>query len=128
MAASQGPGRPPGRKRSGPALLPPWLAALAAKARPEQPARHAATPATRNPGAYVRAAIDAERRAVVNAPTGQRNDQLNRSAWALARFVRDGQLAAEVMARELMSAAGWAGLTAAEARRTIGSALKSRHT
>jgi Bifunctional DNA primase/polymerase, N-terminal len=109
-----------------PAPLPEWLARLAAKAIAGRPAANRATPAISRPGAYLRAALDAEARAVATAPDGQRNDQLNKSAYALARLVRDGQLAEDVMTEALTSAALDAGLGQAEVRRTIGSALKGR--
>jgi Bifunctional DNA primase/polymerase, N-terminal len=111
-----------------PVALPGWLAGLAVKAKPEQPTANHVAPAMSNASTYVRAAIDAEVRAVSTAANGQRNDQLNRSAWSLARFVREGQLAEDVMTGALTSAALDAGLTPAEIRRTIGSALRSRGT
>lgn len=107
-----------------PAPLPAWLARLALKAKTEPAAR--ATPAAGHSDAYVRAALQAEARTVATAANGQRNDQLNRSAWSLARFVRDGQLGADELAGTLIPAALDAGLTPAEARRTIASALKGR--
>jgi len=109
-----------------PVPLPGWLAELAAKAKPEQVAANHATPAMSNTEAYVRAAVEAEVRAVATAANGQRNDQLNRSAWSLARFVPTGQLVADELTEALLSAATNAGLGQAEARRTIGSALRSR--
>lgn len=109
-----------------PAPLPGWLAGLAVKARAGQPAARCATPAAATSGAYVRAAVNAGAREVATAPDGQRNDQLNRSAWSLARFVRDGQLGEAELTGVLLSAAADAGLGQAEARRTIGSALRGR--
>jgi len=109
-----------------PVPLPEWLAGLASKAKPE-PLRRT-EPAPAKAAAYVRAAVSAEAEAVARAPQGQRNDQLNKSAYSIARFVQDGQLGADAMTEALTAAALRAGLTAAEAHRTIGSALKSRHT
>jgi hypothetical protein len=105
-----------------PVPLPGWLAALAAKAKlsPRGPAS-----GDGKGGAYVRAALEAEVRAVVTARNGQRNDQLNKSAFALARFV-PGQLSEAAYASALTEAAERAGLPGAEARRTIASALKGR--
>lgn len=108
-----------------PAPLPEWLAGLAAAAKEEhQPRRTAA--AADHSSAYVRAAVEAEVRNVATAANGQRNDQLNRSAYALARFVTAGELDADVMTRALTAAAQHAGLKPAETRRTIASALKGR--
>jgi bifunctional DNA primase/polymerase-like protein len=108
-----------------PAPLPSWLAQLAARAKSEPPRRVAAPPADRS-RAYVRAALEAEVRAVAAAPGGQRNDQLNRSAYALARFVAVGELTAEMLTAALTEAARHAGLGPAETQRTIASALKGR--
>jgi hypothetical protein len=110
-----------------PAPLPPWLAELAAKAKEESPRRVAVPPADRS-GAYVRAALEAEVRAVATAPLGRRNDQLNKSAYALARFVAAGQLAGATLTAALTAAARHAGLTEAETQRTIASALNGRRT
>jgi Bifunctional DNA primase/polymerase, N-terminal len=112
---------------SDPAPLPVWLAGLALKVKHEPPRRaEPVTPA--KAAAYVHAAVEAEAQAVAQAPQGERNDQLNKSAYSIARFVQGGQLGADAMTEVLTAAALRAGLTAAEARRTIGSALKSRHT
>ena len=75
---------------------------------------------------YVRAALEAEVAAVAAASEGRRNDQLNRSAFALARFVRDGTLPASQYVENLTSAASRAGLPDVEIRRTLASALQGR--
>jgi Bifunctional DNA primase/polymerase, N-terminal len=97
-----------------PAPLPPWLAELAAKAKDEPPLPHPVHRSADRSGAYVRAALEAEIRAVASAPAGQRNDQLNKSAYALARFVAARQLTEDTLTAALTEAARHAGLPAAE--------------
>jgi hypothetical protein len=63
---------------------------------------------------------------VASATEGTRNDQLNRSAFALARFVRDGGLPASAYVEELTAAALSAGLAETEIRATLASALRGR--
>lgn len=75
---------------------------------------------------YVRAAVEAEVGAVASAPEGTRNDQLNRSAFALARFVASGDAEAFDLASELAWAATQAGLAEEEIRRTLASAFGAR--
>jgi hypothetical protein len=111
---------------SDPAPLPPWLATLAARAKEEPPPRRPVTSPADRSGAYLRAALGAELRAVATAPDGQRNDQLNRSAYALARFVAAGQLTEATLTAALTEAARHAGLGPGETQRTIASALKGR--
>jgi hypothetical protein len=73
----------------------------------------------------VRAAVRAELAAIAAAPEGSRNDQLNRSSFALARFVAAGRLDRAIS--ELLIRAGvQAGLPEREARATVASALRSR--
>jgi hypothetical protein len=107
-----------------PAPLPGWLAALAARAKPET--AHRAAAGSGSSPAYVRAALEDEIRAVAAAARGKRNDQLNKSAFALARFVRSGDLTPDTFTAALAGAAARCGLDAAETRRTIASALKGR--
>jgi hypothetical protein len=61
---------------------------------------------------------------VRSAPAGVRNDQLNRSAFALARFLP--RISAEALEAELLDAAVAIGLPETEARRTISSAIRGR--
>lgn len=73
--------------------------------------------------AYVRAALDAESKAVRTAPEGARNVSLNRAAFKLAQFVASGALDVSVLRSELASAARAVGLDDLETHRTIKSGL-----
>jgi putative DNA primase/helicase len=75
---------------------------------------------------YARAALEREAEAVRTAVPGGRNDQLNRSAFGLARLVRKGALNAREVADVLLAASANAGLPDAEARRTVASAFGAR--
>ncbi|MFD8525008.1 bifunctional DNA primase/polymerase [Streptomyces capillispiralis] len=110
---------------SGPvaAPLPGWLPTILqpAPTRPTAPLR---LPAVDGSRAAV-AALEAECAAVAGAPEGLRNTTLNRSAFKVGRFVAWGDLPRNV-AEDAFQAAGEAvGLTAAECRTTIRSALDS---
>ncbi|HTW00232.1 MAG TPA: bifunctional DNA primase/polymerase [Streptosporangiaceae bacterium] len=101
----------------------------AAKREPTLPPSGQAAPAvkaTSLTAPYIRAAVAAELDAVAAACNGSRNDQLNRSAYALARFVADGALDGQAVEDALTSAAGQAGLSECECRRTIRSAFAAR--
>jgi hypothetical protein len=103
--------------------LPSWLLAILrpAPARPVGPLR---LPAVSGSRAAV-AALEAECAVVAAAPEGLRNVTLNRCAFKVGRFVAWGDLPRHV-AEEAFQAAGEAvGLTAAECRTTIRSALDS---
>nr|WP_203592425.1 MULTISPECIES: bifunctional DNA primase/polymerase [unclassified Streptomyces] len=71
------------------------------------------------------AALDAECAAVAAAPEGLRNSTLNRSAFKVGRFVAWGDLPRQVAEDAFQAAGEAAGLTAAECRTTIRSALDS---
>lgn len=73
--------------------------------------------------AWATAAFRAEADAVRNAPEGNRNDQLNRSAFALGQIVGSGHLDEATVRHELMAAAKAAGLDRAEASTTLESGL-----
>jgi hypothetical protein len=75
---------------------------------------------------YVDVALEREVDAVSSATEGTRNDQLNRSAYALARFVRSGQIDPSTYVDNLTRAAMSTGLPEAEVRRTLASALQGR--
>jgi hypothetical protein len=75
---------------------------------------------------YVDVALEREMAAVSSATEGNRNDQLNRSAFALARFVHDGALSSADYISGLTAAAMRTGLPEAEIRRTLASALQGR--
>jgi hypothetical protein len=110
------------------APLPTWLAAALAppapRAAPTVPPRPAAT--LRSTTAYVRAAFEAEVAAVAGAWEGSRNAQLNKSAFALARFVATGDLERDVAVAALSAAAEHAGLGPVETTRTLRSAFTAR--
>jgi hypothetical protein len=83
----------------------------------------ATVPELKNTSAYSLAALAGELENVLAATTGQRNDTLNRAAFALGQLVA-AHLLDEAMARdELLSAAGRIGLPLTEAERTITSGL-----
>jgi Bifunctional DNA primase/polymerase, N-terminal len=107
-----------------PAPLPIELAELLWPARPAVDGDGALAPIhTRK---YVEIALEREVAAVSSTTEGARNDQLNRSAFALARFVREGQLPAASYVEHLMVAALRTGLPEPEIRRTLASALNGR--
>jgi hypothetical protein len=75
---------------------------------------------------YALKALENELAIAAQAPSGARNDTLNRSAHNLFRFVIDGELPADVIRDGLMAAAQHAGLRAIEAQSTIRSAARAR--
>lgn len=112
-----------GSSAAGPLAAPPaWLlAALTSPApspRPAGPAQGGATP-------YALAALQREVHKVKQAAVGERNDQLNRAAFALGTIVGAGALDAETVINELTAAALAGGLSADETRRTITSGLRA---
>jgi hypothetical protein len=104
-----------------PAPMPHELAELLwPKPRPHVARR----PAPTQDDQYLAVAFGRECEAVRSASAGTRNDQLNRSAFALARFIP--RISAEELESDLLAAARDAGLPEAEARRTISSAIRGR--
>lgn len=103
--------------------LPGWLVGLILPpAPPSSPA-----PAGGGRGvssSYGRQALDAELGRVAMAVEGDRNHQLNRSAFALGQLVGAGVLSADVVVSNLVAAAARAGLTGAEVEKTIASGLR----
>lgn len=93
--------------------------------KPPAPAPRVVPPPRRRRG-YAAAALRREAEAVRSAAEGSRNDRLNRAAFALARFVRAGELSAREVGEELLRAALAAGLPQREAERTILSGLRGR--
>lgn len=75
---------------------------------------------------YARGALLSAARRVECAQSGDRNNELNREAFGLSRFVRSGELSEDLVRRVLVDAARVAGLSAFEADRTISSALRAR--
>lgn len=106
-----------------PAPMPPALVDLIWPARVSE-ARPKLLRSPAGGDRYVRAALEQEVAAVSSAPEGARNDQLNRSAFAIARFVKNGQLPAVAVADAFVNAARRAGLPEREAERTVESALR----
>lgn len=106
------------------APLPGWLLTILQPAVPTRPTGPLRLPAVDGSRAAV-AALEAECAVVAAAPDGLRNTTLNRSAFKVGRFVAWGDLPRHV-AEDAFQAAGEAvGLTAAECRTTIRSALDS---
>ncbi|MDQ0685632.1 hypothetical protein QFZ56_004595 [Streptomyces achromogenes] len=106
------------------APLPEWLLELlqpAPAARPVAPLQLPTVDGNR----AARAALEAECAVVSGAPEHQRNITLNRSAFKVGRFVAWGDLPRHMAEEAFQGAGEAAGLTAAECRATIRSALDS---
>lgn len=111
---------------------PPWLLELIADDDRDLPA-FTPDPSMPEPSqrptqgggatAYAQKALDGELARVRRAPAGQRNDQLNRSAFALGTLVGGGELDQEAVADALLDSALVAGLGQSEAAETIRSGL-----
>lgn len=74
---------------------------------------------------YAEAALEDEVKILGSTPTGNRNEQLNRSAFALGQFVAAGVLSETEVIRALSKAAMYAGLEMEEIRATIASGLEA---
>ncbi|OPY57388.1 MAG: hypothetical protein A4E49_00053 [Methanosaeta sp. PtaU1.Bin112] len=72
---------------------------------------------------YAEAALEDEVKILGSTPTGNRNEQLNRSAFALGQFVAAGVLSEAEVISALSRAAMYAGLDPEEIRATITSGL-----
>ncbi|MEV5802591.1 bifunctional DNA primase/polymerase [Streptomyces collinus] len=105
------------------APLPSWLLSILRPApmRPVGPLRLPAVGGSR----AALAALEAECAVVAAAPEGERNTVLNRCAFKVGRFVAWGDLPRHVAEDAFQGAGEAAGLTAAECRTTIRSALDS---
>lgn len=112
-------------RRDGVAPMPDWLVGILSPP-PASPAPRRPPPMSGTGPRYVAAAIRAECEALASAPEGARNCQLNRSAFALARFTRTGQADATALQDALHWAARQAGLSEREITRTIASAFRSQ--
>jgi hypothetical protein len=99
---------------------PQWLLDLLAP--PPQPVSNPRPTPTPGTG-YASAALEAERRALMSAGLGYRNDQLNRSAFNLGQLVAEGRLAESEVRIMLFETALLIGLPEIEAARTIRSGL-----
>ncbi|MEU9202300.1 bifunctional DNA primase/polymerase [Streptomyces sp. NPDC048332] len=105
------------------APLPAWLLGLLQPARPA-PIGPLVAPVVSGSRAG-RAALERECNRVVAAPEKQGNNTLNRSAFKVGRFVAWGDLARHEVEAAFQGAGEARGLTAAECRATIRSALDS---
>ncbi|MEU0251263.1 bifunctional DNA primase/polymerase [Streptomyces sp. NPDC006184] len=105
------------------APLPSWLQAVLqpVSARPATPLTLPAVDGSR----AALAALEAECAVVAAAPEGERNSTLNRCAFKVGRFVAWGDLPRHVAEEAFQGTGEAAGLTAAECRTTIRSALDS---
>jgi hypothetical protein len=107
-----------------PAALPPWLRRLIAESPGPAAVPPQWQPADRAQGrAYALAALRAETERVAAARPGTRNDTLNRAAFSLGQLVAAGLLPPVPVITGLISAARAAGLSSAEAERTVRSGL-----
>ena len=100
---------------------PAWLVNLALP--PPPPPRSEPKPLSGDVDSYCAAAITSELKYLAEVKEGQRNDQLNRSAFAVAQFVAAGVVPEDWARQQLEVNAVGVGLTALEARRTINSAF-----
>lgn len=103
--------------------LPDWLLSLLTSSRPA-PAGPLVAPVVSGTRA-ARAALERECQQVVAAPERKGNDTLNRCAFKVGRFVAWGDLARHEVEAAFQGAGEARGLTAAECRATIRSALDS---
>ncbi|MER7965318.1 bifunctional DNA primase/polymerase [Streptomyces ardesiacus] len=114
-------------KLEGPALLRPLPAWLMALLVPPHPVNRQPTPlptaGTERRTRYAEAALTREAATVAQTGEGGRNTALFRAARALGRFVASGDLPRHVVEEALQGAGEAAGLSAAECRATLRSAL-----
>jgi RecA-family ATPase len=113
------------------APMPDWLAAALAPATNTVDQPSPASLATLKPTSdrpqdrWAQSALEREVEAVRSAQKGNRNHQLNRSAFAIAQIVAGGGLDGTTARQELESAANACGLGTAETKATISSAWHS---
>jgi hypothetical protein len=105
--------------------LPAWLVELVLPTPPPPAAGSSVVRVGQLPSAYGRRALEVELGRVAMAGKGTRNDQLNRSAFALGQLVGSGVLDAELVVTSLIEAAGRAGLVGHEVEATIASGLRN---
>ncbi|ELP67358.1 bifunctional DNA primase/polymerase, N-terminal domain protein [Streptomyces turgidiscabies Car8] len=103
------------------APVPGWLLSILTPA--PKPPQTPSGPVTTQSGRYADMALGKEARNVAGAQPGQREATLFRAARALGRFVAWGDLPRSVVEQALQEAGEGAGLTAAECRSTLRSAL-----
>ncbi|MER6474463.1 bifunctional DNA primase/polymerase [Streptomyces collinus] len=105
------------------APLPSWLQSILQPA-PTRPVESLRLPAVDGSRAAL-AALEAECAVVAAAPEGERNTVLNRCAFKVGRFVAWGDLPRQTVEDAFQGEGEAVGLTAAECRTTIRSALDS---
>ncbi|MFB7261081.1 bifunctional DNA primase/polymerase [Streptomyces nojiriensis] len=105
------------------AALPAWLLTLLQPPAPRPLCLR--MPGAVRTGTAARAALDAECDLVRQAPAKQANNTLNRSAFKVGRFVAWGDLPREEVEEAFQAVGEARGLTVAECRATIRSALDS---
>ncbi|MFB7515722.1 bifunctional DNA primase/polymerase [Streptomyces sp. NPDC056144] len=106
--------------------LPSWLLeALTARQEPRRPRGGALVALVASGGRAARAALERECHNVQAAPAKQANNTLNRSVFLVGRFVAWGDIDRQVVEDAFQGAGEARGLTAAECRATIRSALDS---
>lgn len=103
-------------------LPPGWLLDML-RGRLENEAQSAASMLTTT--AYGQSALDKELTILRNAQEGNRNDQLNRSAYVLSQLAAGGQIDTEKVKRALRHAALSIGLEADEIERTLESGWRT---
>ena len=105
------------------ANAPAWLLTLAMP--PPPPPRSEPKPPPDDIERYVATAIASELNQLAGTAEGERNDQLNRSAFAIGGFVLAGWVPEEWARSELETRAVQIGLPVVEARATIASAFRT---
>ncbi|MFI8767301.1 bifunctional DNA primase/polymerase [Streptomyces sp. NPDC053792] len=106
--------------------LPGWLLeALTARQEPSRPRGGTPVAPAVSGSRTARAALERECHNVQAAPAKQANNTLNRSAFLVGRFVAWGDIDRHVVEEAFQGAGESRGLTAAECRATIRSALDS---
>lgn len=115
--------------RDSPALAPEWLLDLVAPLPKVTtiPASDPVALSTRTSGTkgYGRAALEKECSIMASTQEGGRNDQLNRSAFALWQLVAGGELDRHEAEAALIDAATRSGLLEREVRKTLASGMKA---
>ena len=101
---------------------PKWLSDMVVK---KEPIRHVSHPQQGGNSPYGLAALSQEIIALSGSGPGQRNDQLNRSGYALGQLVAGGELEIGHVENSLMGLAFSIGLEEIEARKTFKSGLDS---
>jgi hypothetical protein len=101
---------------------PEWLVGMVRKNKEK---KHRPIPSLSGSTKYGMAAMAQEIISLSSAGNGERNDQLNRSAYSLGQLVAGGQLDHGHVSSLLVSTATGIGLTAKEAECTVNSGMKS---